>query len=65
MKVMKEKYEEAIKLIYDITKEHSEKEPIDGKGVYDILENVLEYIQDCVAKNIYEQYERNLFKIRA
>jgi len=62
---MKEKYEEAIKLIYDITKEHSEKEPIDGVGVYDILDNVLEHIQDRVAKNIYEQYERNLFKIRA
>lgn len=62
---MKEKYEEAVKLIYDITKEHSEKEPIDGVGVYTILEDVLEHIQDRVAKSIYEQYERNLFKIRA
>lgn len=61
---MKDKYEQVISLVYDITKEHSEKEPIDGVGVFSILEDVLEYVQDQVSKSIYENYERNLFKIK-
>ena len=61
---MKDKYEQVISLVYDITKEHSEKEPIDGVGVFSILEDVLEYVQDQVSKNIYENYQRNLFKIK-
>ena len=64
MRRMKDKYEQVISLVYDITKEHSEKEPIDGVGVFSILEDVLEYVQDQVSKSIYENYERNLFKIK-
>ena len=50
---MKEQYDQAISLIYNITKEHTEDGIMDGDALA-VLENVLEYMQECVTKNIYE-----------
>lgn len=64
MRRVKDKYDQIISLVYDITKQHTEDGAMNG-DVFAVLENVLEYIQDKVSKDIYENYERNLFKIRA
>ncbi len=64
MRRMKDKYEQIISLVYDITKQHTEDGALNG-DVFAVLEDVLEYVQDKVSRNIYENYERNLFKIKA
>ena len=64
MRRMKDKYEQVIGLVYEITKQHTEDGAMSG-DVFAVLEDVLEYVQDKVSKNIYENYERNLFKIKA
>jgi hypothetical protein len=63
MRRMKDKYDQTIGLVYEITKQHTEDGAMNG-DVFAILEDVLEYIQDKVAKNIYENYQRNLLKIK-
>jgi hypothetical protein len=50
---MKDKYEQVIKLVYEITKEHSEKEPVGGMEMLEVLDNVLEYIKEKTLKQIY------------
>jgi len=49
---MKEKYEQVIQLVYELTKEHSETEHNDKFEAYDILDNVLEYIHERVMQKI-------------
>lgn len=51
---MKDKYEQVIGLVYDITKEHAEKEPIGGMEMLEVLDNVLEYIKEKTLKEIYK-----------
>ena len=55
---MKDKYDQTISLVYEITKRHAE-DGLQNGDVFTVLENVLEYIQDKVARNISENYERN------
>ena len=50
---MKDKYEQVIKLVYEITKEHSEKEPVGGMEMLEVLDNVLEYIKEKTLKQVY------------
>ncbi len=50
---MKDKYDRAINLIYNITKEHSQKEPIGGMEILEVLDCVLEYIKEKTLKQIY------------
>ena len=64
MRRMRDKYEQTISLVYEITKQHAEDGAMNG-DVFAVLEDVLEYVQDKVSKNIYEKYERNLFIIRS
>lgn len=64
MRWMKDKYEQVIELVYDITKHHVKEGGLNGDA-FAVLEDVLEYVQDQVSKNIFENYERNLFKIKA
>lgn len=59
---MKDKYEQTVSLVYEITKQHTADGAMNG-DVFAILEDVLVYVQDKVAKNIYENYERNSLKI--
>ena len=63
MRRMKDKYDQTINLVYEITKQHAADGAMNGDA-FTVLEDVLEYIQTKVTKNIYENYERNSCKIR-
>lgn len=63
MMTIKERYDEVIKLVYDLTKEHCKKEPIEGMDTIAVLDNVVDYIHEQVSKDIFENYERNSNKI--
>lgn len=49
---MKEKYEQVVQLVYELTKEHAEKEFNDKFEAYDILDNVLNYVYERVLEKI-------------
>jgi hypothetical protein len=49
---MKDKYEQVIQLVYELTKEHSEKEFNDKFEAYDILDDVLNYVYERVLEKI-------------
>jgi len=49
---MREKYEQVIELIYELTKEHCETEHNDKFDAYDILDNVLVYVHERVIQKI-------------
>jgi len=49
---MKDKYEQVIQLVFELTKEHSETEHNDKFEAYDILDNVLNYVYERVLEKI-------------